>query len=147
MDRRIVGVLLVLASLLFFYEPWIYIGRNMHQSGTHMGGLANGLFYLPIAFAIANWVGNRALAMLFGWSCTLLAGLFILNFEIVGAAYGIWGIFLFSIAFIIVAYRVPKPAVSKTAEAHQDGAPQLCVQADCGDNPSCFLTFCRPAAA
>ncbi len=107
MDRKISGVVLALIALLFFYEPWIYLGPRFHQSGEHMSGLAQGLFYLPIAFAGANWFGHRALSLVFAWASLLVASIYLLNFG-GQAAYGLWWLFALSIGFISIAFRNPK---------------------------------------
>ncbi|SDI53669.1 hypothetical protein SAMN04488540_10227 [Ferrimonas sediminum] len=104
MNKKIVAVILALASAFFWYQPFNSFA-GFYQTGEHWGGVAYGLMVLPVLFAIAIWARQKALAVVFSVATLLLAGKYILDIgDNVG--WGLMGIAACAVASVLLSAGV-----------------------------------------
>lgn len=83
--KQIIDILLCVASLLFWFEPFnsvsfgmkdVFPETEMYQSGEHIGGLAYLMLIAPLTFAYFSWKENLHLKLISGGTqlllCTIL---------------------------------------------------------------------------
>lgn len=110
MNTRVIAVCIALLSLFFFYQPWLHLGGlfsrwgGAYQTGVHFGGVANGLLWLPVGFAVAYWVKQFPLARIAAGAATLLSVLFVLRVGVQNVAWGLWGVFICSGVALVMSF-------------------------------------------
>ncbi len=115
MDSKVIGAVLAALSAYFFYQPFVRINHIFYQSGEHIGGISYALLLLPIAFAAANWVKQKQLALIFSICATLLAAQYLIRIGPATAGMGIWGVFICSAIMVYLAFRIR--SVGRTFES------------------------------
>ena len=87
MNQKVVAVIVAAIAAFMWYQPFNSFGM-FYQSGEHWGGLAYGLLILPSLFAVATWLNQKQLSLIFSILSVLLAGNYLLQ---IGSNVG-WGL-------------------------------------------------------
>ncbi len=109
--KQIIDILLCVASLLFWFEPFnsvsfgmngLFPEREMYQSGEHIGGIAYLMLISPVAFAYFSWKENLHLKLIAGGTQLLLCTILLIPRLFAGnVKYGIIMLSVFAVAMIV----------------------------------------------
>lgn len=106
MDKKIIAVVIAAISAFMWFQPFNSFGM-FYQSGEHWGGLAYGLLILPALFAVAAWINQKQLALIFSVLSLLLAGKYLV--QIGGnVGWGLLGIVACSVLSVLIAANLEK---------------------------------------
>lgn len=107
MNPKILGTLLGVAGVLFWFMPLAYVdfmGVGAYQAGNHIGGIAYLLLLSSLSYAILSWLEQHIPRIIAASVALAICLLFVVQAGS-SVAWGLNSLALVSIASIVVAVR------------------------------------------
>lgn len=93
MDHKTKGVVLGLAGVILWFMPLVnfgFMGLDIYQAGSHIGGISYLLLAVSAAYAVLSWFEQHQLRIVAAGIATAIGLLFLVQFGNRAA----WGLYL-----------------------------------------------------
>jgi len=105
MNKKIIGTILGVIGTCLWFMPLAqieFMGMNMYQSGSHIGGIAYLLIFATLAYSVLSWIEQHIPRVIAAAVALAICGLFFVQAGS-SAMWGLYGLIVVNIACVVLA--------------------------------------------